>query len=282
MQFKITLHCQDANPVIPINYQYELSAWIYKVIHHADAEYANFLHSRGHLAPSRKSFKLFCFSQLDVPRRRIEADRLVIECREVSFIIGFYIDRTAEEFVRGLFMQQNLRLGDRKSQAQFVVRSVEARPVILENAPDPVRIRMLSPLMIARKRIDEQDEYLHPADPEYSKLFFINLLDKYAAATGRPLPSWWDSSRFSLKPIGREPRSKLIKIKSDTSAQTQVKGYLFDFELDAPKELVEIGLMAGFGRMNGEGFGCGEVEKKSNFIRDEETSSIERKLCPRN
>ncbi len=259
MQFKITLHCQDENPTIPINYQYELSAWIYKVIHHADAEYSTFLHKHGHQTPSRKSFKLFCFSQLDVPRRRIEADRLIIESRDISFIIGFYLDRTAEEFVRGLFMQQNLRLGDRVSQARFVVQSVEAIPIILSNGPEPVPIRMRSPLVISRKRLDAQDEYLHPTAPDFGKFLFINLIDKYTAATGYPLPSWWDSSRFSFRPLGQEPRSKLIKIKSDTDAQTKVKGYLFDFELDAPRELVEVGLLAGFGRMNGEGFGCGGI-----------------------
>jgi len=267
MQFKITLQCQDVKPVIPINYQYELSAWIYKVIHHADAEYAAFLHQHGHQAPSRKTFKLFSFSQLDVPKRRIEGDRLHIGSREISFVIGFYIDRSAEEFVRGLFMQQHLRLGDRESQARFTVQTVEVRPIKLPTGSEPLRIRLLSALVIGRKRPDEQQEaYLHPEDPDFGKFLFVNLLDKYAAATGQPAPVWWDSSRFSFRVVGLELRSQLIKIKSDTTAQTRVKGYRFEFELDAPRELVELGLLAGFGKMNGEGFGCGEVVEKRKVL----------------
>ena len=77
MQFKITLRCLDSEPVLPVNYQYELSAWIYRVIRYADADYAEYLHRNGHRTPERKSFKLFCFSHLDVPQRRIEGDRLL-------------------------------------------------------------------------------------------------------------------------------------------------------------------------------------------------------------
>ncbi|HRI59313.1 MAG TPA: hypothetical protein PK228_06310, partial [Saprospiraceae bacterium] len=116
MQFKITLRCLDEKPVLPVNYQYELSAWIYKVLQNADAEYAAFLHRHGYTT-GRKSFKLFCFSQLNVPRRSIEGDRLHILSREVSFTIGFYLDRAAEEFVRGLFSEQQFSLGDRTSRA---------------------------------------------------------------------------------------------------------------------------------------------------------------------
>jgi CRISPR-associated endoribonuclease Cas6 len=260
MQFKITLRCLDEQNVLPVNYQYELSAWIYKVLQNADAGYAAFLHGHGYTT-GRKSFKLFCFSQLDVPRFRIEGDRLHIQSREVSLRIGFYLDRAAEEFVRGLFSEQQFRLGDRESQVRMVVQTVEMLPLRLPDGPERARIRMRSPLVVARKRPDDQpDEYLHPTDPDFAPLLFLNLLEKYRAATGAEPPSWWDVTRFGfLVAPDREPRSKLIKIKSGTDAQTKVKGWMFDFELDAPKELMEVGLLAGWGRGNAEGFGYGEV-----------------------
>ncbi len=260
MQFKISLRCRESNPVLPVNYQYELSAWIYRVIRNADAEYAEFLHRRGHTT-GRKSFKLFCFSQLQVPKYRVEADRLHIQSPVISFITGFYLDRTAEEFIRGLFQDQQFRLGDRISQAAFSVETVEMRAPRWPNTPGPVRIRLLSPLVIARKHPDDRpDEYLHPADHDFGPLLFLNLLDKYRAATGAEPPSWWAPARFGFRPVEpREPRSKLITIKTGTAAQTRVKGWMFDFELDAPAELLEVGVLAGFGRMNAEGFGCGVV-----------------------
>ncbi len=259
MQFKITLRCLDAHPVLPVNYQYELSAWIYRVIQNADTDYAAFLHRQGYTT-GRKSFKLFCFSQLNIPRRTIEGDRLLIQSREMSFTIGFYLDRTAEEFVRGLFSQQQFSLGDRISRVQLAVQTVELRPMQLPPGNQPVLIRSLSPIVVARKRPDNApDEYLHPDDPDFGRLLFINLLDKYVAATGQAPPSWWDMGRFLFRPVGAAPKSKLITIKSGTAAQTKVKGWMFDFAVDAPRELLETGLLAGWGRMNGEGFGCGEI-----------------------
>ncbi len=258
MQFRITLQCLSPNGALPINYQYELSAWIYRVLHNADAGYAEFLHRKGYRS-GRKSFKLFCFSQLAVPRRKIEGDRLHILCREVSFHIGFYLDRAAEEFVRGLFQKQHFRLGDRKSQVQFAVQTVEMRPPALPAGPGPVRICCLSPLVIGRKNAEGHDDYLHPDDPEFAPLLFLNLQEKYAAATGQPPPAWWDAAGFGFRPVGKPPKSQLITIKSGTAAETRVRGWRFEFELDAPGELVEVGLLAGFGRMNSEGFGFGEV-----------------------
>lgn len=256
MRFKLVLRCLDDKPVLPINYQYELSAWIYKVLQNADSDYASFLHDRGYTT-GRKSFKLFCFSQLDVPRFEVRGDRLQVLSDTASLHIGFYLDRAAEEFVRGLFMEQQFRLGDRVSQARFVVQTVEMRP--LQLAEGPVRIRMRSPLMVARKRPDGlPDEYLQPDDPDFAPLFFLNLTEKYRAATGSEPPVWWDSSRFGFSvPPEREPRSKLITIKTGTAAQTRVKGWMLDFLMDAPRELVEVGMLAGFGRGNAEGFGFG-------------------------
>jgi CRISPR-associated endoribonuclease Cas6 len=47
MQFKLTLSGTKGQ-YIPINYQYPLSACIYKIIERADAAYSLFLHDRGH------------------------------------------------------------------------------------------------------------------------------------------------------------------------------------------------------------------------------------------
>jgi CRISPR-associated endoribonuclease Cas6 len=260
MRFKLTLRCLDEKPVLPINYQYELSAWIYKVLQNADAEYASFLHARGYTS-GRKSFKLFCFSQLDVPRFEVRGDRLHLLSETASLHIGFYLDRTAEEFVRGLFQEQQFRLGDRASQARLTVQTVEMLPLRLPDGPEPLRVRALSPVVVTRKRPDGlPDEYLAPNDPDFARLFFLNLLEKYRAATGNEPPAWWDTDRFDLRlPPDREPRSKLIKIKSGTNAQTKVKGWMLDFVVEAPRELLEVGLLAGWGRHNAEGFGCGEV-----------------------
>ncbi len=258
MQFKLTLKTTGQRNVLPLSYQYEVSAWIYKVIANADAEFAEFLHRTGYTT-ERKNFKLFSFSHIDVPKHRIDGDRLYIECPEVYLRIGFYVSRAAEEFIRGLFQEQEVRLGDRQSQASFVVNTIEVVPLNLPS-PDlsPVRIRAKSPMVVGRAREGAYDDYLHPRDPDFGPLLAQNLLDKYRAATGHDLPNW-QPEQFRLRPVGNEPRSKLIKIKSGTKEETQIRGFLFDFELQAPRELLEIGLLGGFGKMGAQGFGFGEV-----------------------
>lgn len=276
MYFKITLRCTDNQSVLPVNYQYELSAWIYRLLQNADAEYADFLHRHGYTT-GRKSFKLFCFSHLHIPKLRVDGDRLHILSREISFTICFYLDRAAEGFVKGLFSEQQFSLGDRISRVNLIVQTVELRPVQIPEGNAPVCIHMLSPLVVARKRPDDlPDEYLHPDDPDFGKLLFINLLDKYAAATGQTPPSWWDAGRFRFRPVGAPPRSKLVTIKTGTAAQTKVRGWMFDFEIDAPRELIETGLLAGWGRMNGEGFGCGTVAVQRPAQPDKKKASLAR------
>lgn len=49
MRFNLCLSLLDRNRnVLPVNYQYELSAWIYKVINHSDPAFADWLHNKGY------------------------------------------------------------------------------------------------------------------------------------------------------------------------------------------------------------------------------------------
>ena len=72
MELKITFSNPGNNTVIPIDYQYYLSSWMYKIINDGDAEYATFLHDTGYKVQSTTSnddkafessrvFKLFNF-----------------------------------------------------------------------------------------------------------------------------------------------------------------------------------------------------------------------------
>ena len=53
------------------------------------------------------------------------------------------------------------------------------------------------------------------------------------------------------------PKARLLHIK-----QTKVKGYLFDFELMAPKDLMRLGFLGGFGEKNSSlGMGMVGIKK---------------------
>lgn len=73
MRFKLLL---DVNKkafgnVLPINYQYEQSAVIYRILSSAEIEYANCLHENGYTLENGKQFKLFTFSRLKIFKREI-------------------------------------------------------------------------------------------------------------------------------------------------------------------------------------------------------------------
>ncbi|MFQ6116059.1 MAG: CRISPR-associated endoribonuclease Cas6, partial [bacterium] len=64
MRIKLSLRPKGKTTQIPINYQYPLSAAIYKILQQASPAYAEFLHDKGYPAPSGRLMKLFTFSRL--------------------------------------------------------------------------------------------------------------------------------------------------------------------------------------------------------------------------
>jgi CRISPR-associated endoribonuclease Cas6 len=260
MRIKLTLEKMGSASLIPINYNYELSAWIYSRIRQADEEYADFLHNRGYSLTTNsisagKQFKFFTFSALQM-KGKPEGDRLQLQTDEARLVVSFLVEEASEKFIMGLFEKQELQLGDKISQVDFRVKQVESLPWQL--IEERVRFRTISPLTVSRKNERGLDDYLPPDDVDFTGLLLRNLLDKYVA-TGREVPASWQDYPFDFTVLTREPRAKLITLKAHTRQQTRVKGYLFDFELTAPMPLLEIAYLAGLGRYNAEGFGCVEI-----------------------
>jgi CRISPR-associated endoribonuclease Cas6 len=237
--------------LLPINYQYELSSWIYNVIRRADENYSTFLHEKGFIADG-KTFKMFTYSQLDLRPFEISGDRIKLLGREISLNLRFMVDRSLENFVKGLFLNQKVGLGDKNSVVDFEVSAIEtSAPVIFKPL---IQYQCLSPICVSRSRSDGTTAYLSPDDAQFGELLIQNLVRKEKA-----LALVAEEPRSSLPYKFRllnTPRKKGIHIKANTESHTQVVGYLFHFELLAPIELHEIGYYAGFGEKNSMGFGC--------------------------
>ncbi len=263
MRLKINLQ-RTKNDVLPINYQYEISAWIYKLIQASDPQFSKFLHKQGYFF-EKKKFKLFTFSRLLLSGFRLLGDRLILLDDEISLVVSFFIDDALLHFIKGLFMEQQLILGDNVSHVGFTVKNVESLPDPDFN--ETAVFRCLSPITVGKPRDDNgklRADYISPGHPNFKSLFFKNLIDKYLAATGdNAIPSN-DSNSFSDNDLRfillSQPRSRLVRIKANTPQETRVKGFEFDFELEAPVELLRFGYNAGFGEKNSLGFGCVEVQ----------------------
>ena len=276
MRFKLYLKpVRDRQPLL-FNYQYPLQAWIYNLLHNADAEYASFLHRRGYVVEnSKKTFKHFTFSSLQISKaEKVKPGDTYILLRSdpVTLLASFYIDKAAEDFVVGLFQHQQVSLYNREYRADFVVERVETMADFgfsMADGKKTVLFRTVSPMVVAEK-VDGVDQYLSPADEAYGRFFMVNLVDKYRSVQNQPTMELDAEAaqrlvKFELvsPPERIKKRGFLVKEGKETT-KTKVIGYLnFTFALTAPAELLEVGYLGGFGKYNAMGCGCCEVVNDS-------------------
>lgn len=249
--------------IIPVNYSYPFSAWIYRTIASGNHAFADFLHNSGYTTGA-KQYKLFCFSRLQFPEKgfKVEGDRLAILKGECRLEISFMAPLALENFVAGLFKGQRFRIADNVTGADLFVESVEILSV--PEFGSPLKFRCISPILVSKERQNSRNaEYLSPEHPDFKKIFFDNLINKYAAAVSYGLmkagsEALSDNSGSGIKLLNT-PGSHLITIKAGTPQETKIKAYGFDFEITAPADLIRTGYVAGFGEKNSLGLGCVQV-----------------------
>jgi CRISPR-associated endoribonuclease Cas6 len=263
MQVKLTLRPTARQTLVPFNYAYRLSAFIYAVLAEADAQYATFLHGQGYEYSSTRRFKLFTFSDLIIPNARVDtkAGGLWVTTPHIEWMVSFYVDKAAQHFIMGLFQDQRCVIATPKHRTEFIIERVEALPV--EITTERIVLKTLSPVVIAEKDERGMDQYLHPADLQFGPLLIDNLLAKWnsiprTVSVGDTFDDDFATSAITYRLLpNREPKSRLVAIKEDSRAETKVKGhYGFTFELSGPKEILELAVLAGVGRYNAEGFGA--------------------------
>jgi CRISPR-associated endoribonuclease Cas6 len=120
--------------------------------------------------------------------------------------------------------------------------------------------KALSPISVSFR--DERGRDCYPRTPEefanadwVKERLLVNLLDKYSAFYGED----YQGESFLDFSVLTEPKSSLVTIKSGTSAETKVRGFMCQLALNAPPELQRIAYESGLGELNSQGFGCLEV-----------------------
>lgn len=270
MRFRLTLRPHKTLQKLTLHYSYPFAGWIYSRIKEADAEYANFLHREGYTVEgSNKTFKHFTFSNFEVryKAKAIEKgdDFILLTEKPIYITVSFFIDKAAEDFIIGLFKNQNISIYVKNYQADFVIEAVESLSKNDFSGNTQLMVAQ-SPIVIAQKRADGKDDYLSPTHPNFAKLFAQNLLSKYESIYGKSL-MLDDATVKSL--IGfrlvddSKMKSRLRAIKQNKDNQTKVKGYEnFVFELKAPSNMIEVGFYGGFGKhTSAAGMGFCELYK---------------------
>lgn len=264
MRFNIALrvNAQKFGRILPLNYQYETSAAIYKILSSADNDFAAWLHDNGFQLPNNKQFKLFTFSRLQIPPKCFrlikQSNQMELLSDRVSLQISFLPENSTETFIGGIFQNRVFEIGDRKSKVQFEVENIELMqpPAFKET----MMYEALSPISVSH--YDDNGRQSYPQSPDEFKnapwireVLLCNLLDKYAAVYGHE----FEGNQFLDLMTLSEPKSCLVTIKSGTSEQTRVRGFMCKFALRTSPELQKIAYESGLGSGNSQGFGCLQV-----------------------
>jgi CRISPR-associated endoribonuclease Cas6 len=262
MRFQLTLQVdkQAFGDCLPLSYQYELSSFIYKAIAQADSSYSSWLHENGFLLNGRP-FKLFTFSNLMIPKYEILRERglLRIDCDRIVWQVSFLPEASTEKFVFGLFSEQVFQVGNRNAAVQFRIAQIKTLPPPVFR--EEMAFRTLSPVCILHRRTGIRHfDYLSPEHPEAAGSVRDNLLSKYMAFYDKPFDGAFD---FVFQPSG-QPKAKLITIKAGTAQASNVRGFMFNFVMKAPEELMRIAYECGIGSEGSQGFGMVETRDTSN------------------
>lgn len=243
------------NRKIPINYQYLISSWIYQTLYKEDSAFADWLHEHGYQLNGKK-YKHFCFSMLNPKLFKIHPKDKVFELVEgpTDLILSFNIDKAGKDIIKGLFKANMMQLqsGERFNILGMINNIELIKPPHFTNE---MKLRAKTPICISVGNEENSHvTYLHPEDDRFSIAFGNHLVNKANAYLGEEK---YTEEQVEFQLISKKVKSKLWTIKG-----IEIKGYLFDFKINAPKELIEIGYYAGFGVQNaalGMGF-CEVVE----------------------
>jgi CRISPR-associated endoribonuclease Cas6 len=271
MRFQLTLIPSSNSSLLPVNYQYPLAAAIYRIIKQSDEVYANFLHESGYgNTNTLKRFKMFTFSDLRVPFQ-IRGDRLYLSGSPVQLTVCFHISDAAENFIKGLFMNQQLDIADEKSKGSFTVQQVEAvnplAGITLNKGMAEALLQPMSPMVVGRKNLKGNYDYLSPEDEDFIPMLKRNIMEKYDSVHELDNEDYrLLQNRISIETIffSHPPRSRLITIKAGTEAETRVRGFdIFRLRVKAPEDILEIILNSGCGIYNAMGMGCVGVARSN-------------------
>ncbi|HUT04490.1 MAG TPA: CRISPR-associated endoribonuclease Cas6 [bacterium] len=235
---------------IPVNYNSWLVSAVYRWLALSSSDYADFLHNEGYRMNNRV-YKLFCFSQLQVSKRRVLGEWLHLEAQDFSWCVS----SAKEEFIAHL-------LAGFSKDPELTVAGVRATGQKVEQIPEPsfklpVQFVCLSPITVSIWDADSTKNpirYLAPGK-EFVEAVRVNLKRKHQLIFGKPPSDESFGMNFDADYAARRKRiTRLINFKG-----IKVRGVLCPFTVDGSKELVRVGYECGFGEKNSIGFGMVEA-----------------------
>ena len=263
MRIEVILKPEKAKYIIPINYNYPLSAAIYKIFANAGPRFAEWLHKIGFSIDSGKRFKLFNFSRLFFEEMTVHKNSIIGEGL-VRFNLSSPIEETLIlNFVNGLLETKNIFIGTNECGTNFKILNVSIKP-----APKfdyDMKFVMQSPTVASIKNKENRIIYLKPTDEKVVDVLCTNLKNKYKVLYNEKYEEFLHiefDRDYIEKKGGAENVMKLITIKENTEAEAKIKGFMAPFRLIGDPNIVKLAYYSGIGEKNALGFGSIEIAKK--------------------
>ncbi|MGF1587255.1 MAG: CRISPR-associated endoribonuclease Cas6 [Bacteroidales bacterium] len=277
MRFLITIENSEIQQV-PINYQYPVSIWINRIFSRAEGTFKEWLDINGYTFSGPSRFSLYNFSGIQFYGSGFKNDpspSLHVPPGKHQFQLSVFMGNEASAYITELFMNQELYINSKDLRTKFTVTSVEK--LSMPKLEETTTFRALSPVVISKPKENASgkliSQYLAPDNEEYGRLLHENILKRYIDATtgkiGQEDPDKpfvrvsdipFDTSLWEIKVTG-SPKARLQTIKAGTPNQSKIKGFVFDFELTAPPELLSFIYATGIGEKGSLGFGFVEIAK---------------------
>jgi CRISPR-associated endoribonuclease Cas6 len=259
IQFSLTY---QRGTIIPINYQSEVSNWIFTVLSKAGAELSSYVQQQGFDLVAR-NFKQFTFSPLAIYPYEMDQVRQEFKLmgNQVKIGVSIYLPHSFEQQVVSLFRQNPLQLGTLDGRvAQFEVKHWQIMPH--PNFRETMQFKAVSPISVTN--VDDEvpptnNPYLMPESEPYDISFFTHIVRRFKAAfqyKSLNTMKLLDASYPMHYRLLGQAKSRLIHLKPmNPSDVTQLRGFVYDFEVSVPQPVLEYAYYGGFGEFPHLGFG---------------------------
>lgn len=230
MRLKLSWIFERPGHSIPADHFYYLAGAIYKAIGKANYNLALQLHEANHP-------KLYTFSRLMIPERRIVKDRIIVESDVVHFFFSTLRFEIAKAVLEGFIADPEIRIEDLKLR----LNQVEIIPE--KKISNKEKFITLSPITASLEKNGKVIDLL-PMQNEFFEALKWNLVKKYKLYHGKR-PENTDLEFDVL-----EFRKKRVFIKEIPHTCCEMV-----FVAKGNPELLDIGYKTGFGEKNSLGFG---------------------------
>jgi CRISPR-associated endoribonuclease Cas6 len=260
MRIKITLET-SGNRTVPINSNHFISAAIYDYLSESDIEFSTKLHF-GYHTLSKKDFKFFTFSRLEIPRKIINDSEIKILSKEIYLYISSPWNEFIQNFINGMLNLGVFRLGNKT----FDITKIETLKNDIkryENTNDYIYFKCLSPLVITTKKEyqGELKKYYYKPDDDHSEIvdkIKNNLINKYEAFYGKK-PENHDFNMEFNKDYLLSGKAKVLSHYIKDDKDIKIPSILCPFKIKGNYDIIFFGYECGFGEMNSAGFGMVDI-----------------------